>query len=219
MESDALKIKLLKIACLLAAVIFAGGCPSAGIYSKVKPAYDLSADKSKKVLIWVESPRSAAADPDAADKLAEAMRDHLVTKAGVNPANVLLARDSAAGALLISPDTAALQAGAATALFVRIEEYELLPMSLPNYHSGRMVTRSVLLDAQTGQALWPMSTEGKVHDIVVELGKGDRQTILTRLTAGSAHCILRNLYPITKLHYKYSDERVSLQEAFEQETF
>lgn len=216
-----MKTKLLKIACLLAAAIFAGGCPSTGIYSKVKPAYDLSADKTKKVLIWVESPRSAAADPDAADRLAEAIRDHLVAKAGIAPDNVLLARDSAgsAGAALVTPDAAALHAGAATALFVRIEEYELLPMSLPNYYSGKMVTRSVLLDAQTGQSLWPLMTEGKVHDIVIELGKGDRQTILSRLTAGSAHCVLRNLYPITKLHYKYSDERVSLQEAFEQETF
>ena len=210
---------VLKIVWLLVVAVVFGGCAGTGIYSKVPPAYDLSANQNQKVLIWVEAPRSAAADPDAADKLGEALRGHLVSKAKFNPDNILLAQNTQAGTVLATPETSALQAGAATTLFVRIEEYELLPMSLANYHSGRMLTRAVLLDAHTGQPLWPSGTQGKVHDIVIELGQGDRMAILSRMTAGSAHCILRNLYPITKLHYKQSDERVSLQEAFEQDTF
>jgi hypothetical protein len=221
MESKALKKMVLKIAWWLVAAVVFGGCAASGIYSKVPPAYDLSADSNQKVLIWVEAPRSAAADPDAADKLAEAIRGHLILRAKLNPDNVILAdsTQTGSGTLLATPEMSALQEGAAVVLFVRIEEYELLPMSLANYHSGRMLTRAVLLDAKTSRPLWPAGTQGKVHDIVIELGQGDRMAILSRLTTGSAHCILRNLYPIMKMHYKHSDERVSFQEAFEQDTF
>lgn len=201
--------------------LIASGCPSNGIYSKLTPAYDLTANQDKKIFVWIESPRSAAADVDAAGVLAGAIRDHLVVLANVKSDNILLAGDSqdAPGQLLQSPEAAALQAGATLSLFVRIEDYELLPMNIRNFHSGRMTTRAILLDAETGQPLWPLSRQGKVHEIAIELGRGERSEILSRMAIGTAHCILRNLYPIMKLHYKTSDERVSPQEVFELETF
>ena len=214
----------LNTVCLRVAVIVgavAGGCASTGIYHNVPPAYNLPANQDKKVLIWIETPRSAAADPDASEKLAQALRNHLVAKANMKPENVLLAPQfgNVTADMLITPETAALQAGAGLALFVRIEEYELLPMNIRNFHSGRMLTRTILLDAQTAQPLWPSDTLGKQHDIVVELGKGDRNEMLSRLNNSTAHCIVRNLYPIKKIYYKNSDERISIQEAFELETF
>lgn len=208
---------------LLAAALslWAAGCPSEGIYSKTQPTYNLTAHQDRKIYIWVEAPRSAAADPDAAEALGRAIRNYLLTRVKVNPQNIIWeqAEPNASRHVIQSPQAVALQTGAELVLFVRIEDYELLPMHIRNYHSGRMLTRTVLLDAVTGQTLWPAGQQGKMHDIVIELGQGDRAETLSRLTDGSAHCILRNLYPVTKMHYRHSDERVSSQEIFELETF
>ena len=196
-------------------------CPSDNIYSKIQPTYNLTAHQDRKIYIWVEAPRSAAADPDAAEALGRAIRNYLLTRVKVNPQNIIWeqAEPNASRHVIQSPQAVALQTGAELVLFVRIEDYELLPMHIRNYHSGRMLTRTVLLDAVTGQTLWPEVQQGKMHDIVIELGQGDRAETLSRLTDGSAHCILRNLYPVAKMHYRHSDERVSSQEIFELETF
>lgn len=219
-----LKTMVLKSVCRIAVMVGclgAAGCPSTGIYSTLVPTYNLTINQDKKILVWVESPRSAAADVDAAETLAEAIRDHLLTKAKIRPENIILGQEEETASVyaLQSPEAAAMQQGAGLALFVRIEDYELLPMNIRDFHSGRMLTRAVLLDASTGQTLWPQELENKMHDIVIELGQGDRTEILARLADGTAHCILRNLYPMMKLHYKNSDERLSMQEAFEMETF
>lgn len=208
---------------LLAAALclWVAGCPSDNIYSKIQPTYNLTAHQDRKIYIWVEAPRSAAADPDAAEALGRAIRNYLLTRVKVNPQNIVWeqAGPDAARNVIPSPEAAALQTGAELVLIVRIEDYELLPMHIRNYHSGRMLTRTVLLDAVTGQTLWPAGQQGRLHDIVIELGQGDRAETLSRLTDGSAHCILRNLYPVTKMHYRHSDERVSSQEMYELETF
>ena len=210
---------LLKLTCVLTAVT-AGGCAN-GLYSKVPPAYDLTVNQDKKVLIWVESPRSAGTDPDAAEVLTKAIYDHLVLRAKLKPENLFLARDIGSGTVseLLTPEAVAVREGVGLVLFVRFEAYELMPLNIRNYHSGRMLTRTILLDAQSGQPLWPDGMQGKLHDIVVELGTGDRQQTLERLAQGTAHCILRNLYPIQKIQFKNSDERISVQEAFDMETF
>lgn len=218
MRTKALKAVYLLVA--MAVCIAGQGCTS-GIYSNVPPVYDLQANQDKKVLIWIEVPHSAAADPDAADKLTYAILNHLVAKAKIKPDNVLVANTipNVMDSFLSAPEAAAQKAGAGLVLFVRIESYELMPVNIRNFHSGRMLTRSVLLDAHTAKPLWPENAQSKQHDIVVELAQGDRDTMLSRLTDGTAHCISRNLYPIRKLNYKNSDERISIQEAFELETF
>ena len=227
MDYNRLKKMALNNICRVAVALVclgAAGCGSSGMYSMLTPAYSLAANQNRKIFIWIESPRSAGADVEAPSALGSALRDRLVAQANVRPENIFLA-ESDQGALyapMQTPEAAALAAGAELALLVRIEDYELLPMYVRNYHSGRLLTRAVLLDATTGQTLWPLGPEGqkgKAHDIVVELGQGERSAILQRMVSSTAHCILRDLYPIMKMHYKTSDERVSLQEAFEMETF
>ncbi len=217
-------MKAINTACLFAAAalaVMAAGCGNAGIYGKVKPEYDLVANQDKKVLIWVEAPRSAAADVDAAEKLAASLYDHLVARARIKPDNVQVQSDSRTGAPdgVQTPEAAAQQAGTELVLMVRIEEYELLPLNIRDYYFGRMLTRALLLDVQSNRPVWPKSEQGKVHDIAIELGQGGRVAVLSQMSASTAHCIVRNLYPIVKMYYKNSDERISVQEAFEMETF
>lgn len=224
MEVKILKRIALQTVTLCAAVgwgFVLVGCDNTGLYSKVKPEYDLAANQDKKILLWVEAPRSAAADVDAAEKLAAALVEHLVARAKVKPENVLVQADSRVNPVgnVLTPESVARQEGAGLVLIVRIEEYELFPMNIRDYHFGHMMTRSLLLDVETNKHLWPKNGLGKVHDVAIELGQGNRTVVLSRMAASSAHCILRDLYPIVKSYYKNSDERISMQEAFEMETF
>lgn len=199
-------------------MVLAGGC-GPGLYTKLPPAYDLVKNQDKKVLILVESPRSAAADVDVPEKLIHAVQNNLENRAKIKLENLIVFKGDTNQAML-SPEQAAKQAGAGLALFIRIEDYELVPQNVRDYYYGRMVTRATLLSADNGLPLWPSDDKlGKVHDIVIEVGKGGRDAVLKQMAESMAHCILRNLYPIEKLYYKNSDERVSVQEAFELDTF
>lgn len=220
-----MKTITLKIICLQFAwvgILGLGlvGC-GGGIYSKIPPEYNLVENQDKRVLLWVESPRSAVADADAPEKLEAALRDYLIVHAKVNPANIYLHTDTPTTSIGAppTPEAMARQAGAGLVLLVRIDTYELMPMNIRNFYYGRMLTYAILLDVQASQPVWPRSGRPKAHDIVIEMGQGERGDILTRMAASTAHCIIRNLYPIVKMHYKNSDERISLQEAFEMETF
>ncbi len=209
----------LRLAVCLAGIAVFSGC--ADYYSKRTPEYNLVSNQDKKVLIWVDASRSSYADADAPDAVAGAIGNHLLARAGIKPHNIIYRDEAmrAGGPLPESPEAAARQVGAQLVLMVQIEDYELLSMRIRNFYSGRMMTRSLLLDVQTGQAVWPSSGVGKVHDIVIELGEGNRRRMLSRMADSTAHCILRNLYPIGKNQYRNSDERMSFQEAFEMETF
>lgn len=216
MECRAVKSKIFVLILGVAAVA-ASGC-NPGLYGKIPPAYDLVENQDKKILIMIESPRYVAADVDAPEKLAAAVQNKLI-KAKVKPQNVILPKD-ASPASVLSPMQAGQQAGAGLVLFVRIEDYELLPISVRDFYSARMLTRAVLISAEDNAQLWPTDgRQGKLHDIVIEMGKGGREAVLTQMTESTAHCILRNLYPIEKLHYRNSDERIAVQQAFDMDTF
>ncbi len=216
MECRAVKSGFLAILACKAMLLMAAGC-AGNLYTKLKPEYDLVANQDKKILIFVESPRSAAADKDAPEKLAASLQEHLTQKAKIKLENIVIFKDIKNP--LIAPQQAAKQAGAGIALFVRIEEYELLPINIKDYHSARLVTRSVVIDAETGRPLWPGDTMGKLYDIAIEMGKGGREAVFTQMNASMAQCILRSLYPIQKLYYRNSDERIPIQQAFETDTF
>ena len=55
--------------------------------------------------------------------------------------------------------------------------------------------------------------------ISVAMEEDGRDALVSRLTSATAHCVLRYLYPCDKLKFETADERVSLQEAYEMETY
>ena len=79
--------------------------------------------------------------------------------------------------------------------------------------------RAILLDVDLPTAVWPKQPEGKMFHIAVEVETGGRDAAISRLVSGASHCTVRYLYPCDKLKFKYPDERVSVQEAFELETY
>lgn len=211
---------------LLCVVFAASGCVaisfllSSGPYEKkIPPAYDLKDQQERKVLIWVECPRSANADFDVQEKLATAFQLYLVGKAEFDSENIILSFLGDSETLLLDPKKIARSQGAGYLLLVQVDKYETDFLQIRDYYAGEMISRAVLFDVDLGVALWPNQPEGKMIHVAVEMETKGRDALISRLTSATAHCISRNLYPCEKLKYKTADERVSLQEAYEMETY
>ncbi|RKY13513.1 MAG: hypothetical protein DRP52_02570 [Planctomycetota bacterium] len=211
---------------LLCVVFTVSGCValsfllSSGPYEKkIPPAYDLKAQQDRKVFVWVECPRSANADFDVQDKLITAFQLYLTEKAGFNAGNIILNSSVSNKSLLLDPKKVARSQGAGYLLLVQVDKYEADFLQVREYFAGELVTRAVLFDVHSGQTLWPNQPEGKMIHIAVEMETEGRNALVSRLTSATAHCILRYLYPCEKLKFKTADERVSLQEAYEMETY
>jgi len=144
---------------------------------------------------------------------------YLVEKAEFNAENIILSSLSDSKTLLLDPKKIARSQGAGYLLLVQVDKYETDFLQIRDYFAGELITRAILFDVDSGETLWPSQPEGKMIHIAVEMETKGRDALVSRLTSATAHCILRYLYPCEKLKFKTADERVSLQEAYEMETY
>jgi hypothetical protein len=218
--------RITAVIVLLKAVFALSGCAalsfllSSGPFEKkVPPAYDLQAQQERKVMIWIECPRSVNADYDLKGKLAEKFRTQMIEIAEFEEENLVPMPDVNEQMLLLDPKKIARGKGAGYLLLVQVDVYETDFLQIRDYYSGEMITRAILFDTDSGESLWPKYPEGKMIHIAIEMETKGRDALVTRLTSATAHCILRNLYPCDKLKYDAVDERPSLQEVYEMETY
>jgi hypothetical protein len=212
----------ISLLCLLAT----SGCVALGFLlspgpfeKKTTPIYDLKAQQDRKVLIWIECPRSSGVDYDVAEKLALAFQLTLIEKGGLESENVILNPATDSGNLSLDLMEIARSKNAGYLLLVQVDEYSTDFLRVRDYYSGEIITRSVLQDTDLGSRVWPRYPEGKMVQISVEMETGGRDALVSRLASAAAHCTLRYLYPCDKLKFKHSDERISMQEAYEIETY
>jgi hypothetical protein len=211
---------------LLCVIFLLSGCAilslilSEGPFEKgMPPAYDLQEQQERKVLVWIECPRSANADFDVQKRLATAFQLYLVGKADFDPENIILSSLSDGEALLLDPKKIARSQGAGYLLLVQVDKCEVDFLQIRDYYAGEMISRAILFDVDLDETLWPSQPEGKMIHVAFEMETEGRDALVSRLTSATAHCVLRNLYPCEKLKYKTAGERVSLQEAYEMETY
>ena len=211
---------------LLCVVFAASGCNIIGFLltsgpfeKKIPAAYDLKEQQDRKVLVWVECPRSANADFDVQEKLITGFKLYLVEKSGFDAENIIMGSLGDSKTLLLDPKKIARSQGAGYLLLVQVDKYEADFLQIRDYYAGELITRAVLFDVDSGETLWPSQPEGKMIHIAYEMETEGRDALVSRLTSATAHCVSRNLYPCEKLKFKTAGERVSLQEAYEMETY
>lgn len=185
---------------------------------KIAPDYNLQVNQDRKILLWVEFPRSLNVGYDLQDKLIGAFQGYMTKAAKIDPSN-LVAHPSRLEGISEDPRAVARSQGAGYVLLVQVETFEIDSLQMKNFYAGKLVTRAVLLDVDVPTAVWPKQPEGKMIDIEVEVESGGRDAAISRLVSADAHCTVRYLYPCDKLKFKNSDERVSVQEVFEIETY
>lgn len=210
---------------LVATMLLFSGCAAIGFlgtegpFEKKRAAdFDLQAQQDRKVLLWLETPKSLGLGYGTEDKLIGAFSEYLTTKAEVDPSN-LIVRPTREDYRVEDPKEVARSLGAGYILLVQVDAFEVDSLQMRNYFAGEVVTRAILLDVDLTTAVWPTQPEGKMIHIAVEVETGGRDAAISRLVSGAAHCTVRYLYPCDKLKFKYADERVSMQEAFELETY
>lgn len=211
---------------ILCSFIAGSGCKFIGILGtpgafekKIPPQYDLQAQQNRKILLWVECPRSSNADYDVQEKLMAGFQVYLTGQAGIRPENIVMNRPDASIDYTQDPMTIARSMGIGYVLLVQVDDYELFRLNIRDYYSGRMLSHAVLMDADLGVTVWPEKTAAKVVEVDVDMETKGRSAALSRLVSATAHCTMRYLYPCEKLKFNVSEEKVSIQDAYEMETF
>lgn len=183
------------------------------------PAYNLQEQQDRKILIWIECPRSSRADYDLPGKLSLAFKLYMTEKADFDAENIIIHPMTDQSALMLDPKEAARQKGAGYVLLLQVDAYASDYLQIRDFYAGELITRSILLDVDRDMQVWPANAEGKMVYISVEMEEGGRSALLSRLVSAAVHCTMRYLYPCDALQYKHVDERVSTQEVFEIETY
>ncbi len=198
-------------------VVWAGGCNVIGLvgnptaYEKKVPAeYELYRTKSR-ILVFVDQSRSSSVGFRVRGELDAAVAGYLANKVRVDKNNIIAHVDYTPSRVQayagFSPAQIGQKAGADLVLYIRIDKYELEQMDRRGYFSGRLVTRSVLVDVGSAKVLWPASQEVKLNRIQVELETGGREAISNRLMLGAAHCITRYFYDCPGPRFRWGDEQ------------
>ncbi|MBC8377660.1 MAG: hypothetical protein H8E62_00650 [Planctomycetes bacterium] len=182
---------------------------------KTVPEYNLLAQQARKILLWVECPRSSEADYDVKDKLTAAYLIYLTERVGIPSEKILLHQPAGGNTLVQDPIQVARDLDAGCLLLIQVYDYEMLPLNMKKYYTGEMVTRAVLMDVDLRIAVWPRDPSGKIIHVGVDMETKGRDAALGRLVSATVHCTLRYLYPCEKLKFKTMDERISIQNTFE----
>jgi hypothetical protein len=177
---------------------------------KVPAEYSLQGTKSR-VMVFVDEARAGSVPFDLRSRLDATVRAHLIRKVRIKEENVVGPVDYAPSRLAayagLSPAEIGRQAGADLVVYVRVESHEINQMHAAGYFSASLVTRSVLLDAASGEVLWPKGEEVKVARIRLELETGGRDATLNRLAAATAHCVTRYFYDCPGDQFRSGDEQ------------
>jgi hypothetical protein len=144
---------------------------------------------------------------------------YMTEKAGFDPENLVLNPAAGSQAMMLNPKDIAREYEAGYVLLVTVDTFEVDSLHMRDYYAGDMVTRAMLIDVDLGTSVWPRQPEGKMIHISVEMEPEGRNALVSRMVSAAAHCTLRYLYPCDKLKYKHADERISMQEAYEIETY
>lgn len=204
-----------------------GGCTLFGFLSSptafeetVKPEFELKSQQSQKIFVWVEPTPSSGIDITTADLFAQSVGARLNKKAGIKKSNIMIG-SSLEGQrdLFVRPETLAEKAGAGLVLYIRAESFEAINHHSNKIYSGRLASRSVLLDVNTGQLLWPASTDGLETDVAIEMMAQGKDAMVSRLCAAASHCIVRNFYACRKTEYRVDEERSRLNEMIQQDVY
>lgn len=211
---------------MLCVFVVNSGCGLIGVIGtpgafekKVPPQYDLQAQQDRKILLWVECPRSSNVDYDVEERLQIGFRIYLLGQAGIRPENIIMNSPDTPSDFAQDPVKIAQSLGVGYVLLVQVDDYELFRLDVRDYYAGRMLSHAVLMDVNLGMAVWPVRSAAKVIEVGVDMETKGRTVALNRLVSATAHCTMRYLYPCEKLKFKATDEKVSIQDAYEMETY
>ena len=179
---------------------------------KIPAEYDLKANSEGGILIYVEPSVGSGVGVSPQPEMADMIKAYMAKRAKIKDKYINVQSQVSLSQIKdddfegLSPAQIGKKLSAGLVLHVKIENYGLYQMSNRGYYSGSMVTRSVLYDVETGKAVWPADSNGRVFRTNVELELGGQSATSNRLLKAMGYCIVRNFYDCIRNQYRTSDE-------------
>lgn len=208
---------------LAGTAILLSGCNIVGFFlnptefeTNVPPQYDIRQHKKEKIYLVVHATQGSRSDVDLPGKVSSSVADRLSKQAKIPQEQIIEEATVPAYAMTrndyVKAEERAKEAGADLMLYIEVSEYHLFNMHNKDYFTGHLVTRSMLKDLETDETLWPQDASGRRVEATVELETGGRDVALGRLTAATAHCVVRELVLTTKAGYRCADEHQTVED-------
>jgi hypothetical protein len=191
------------------------GTPTSSEQVEGSAEYDLSKNKTQKILVLVDQPASFSDYANLRFYLTDIICKMLHEKAKMKPAQLvdytLLAdlRANTPDFYTLSPTQVGRQLDADLVLAVTIVDCKIRDMSEGGYVSGSLDAQASLYSVSSGAKLWPTTEQSKLVGVGFESERRGRDAAVVRLSAAAAHCITRYLYNCPKTGFQISDERTA----------
>jgi hypothetical protein len=189
------------------------GTPTSSEQVEGSAEYDLSKNKTQKILVLVDQPASLSAYANLRFYLTDTIDKMLQEKAKMRPAQIidykLLAdlRANTPDFYTLLPTQIGLELDADLVLVVTIVDCKISGMSESGYVSGSLDAQASLYNVSSGEKLWPTTEQSKLIGVGFESERRGWDAAMVRLSVAAAHCVTRYLYNCPKAGFKISDER------------
>lgn len=214
------KMKKLIVFLSVVIVLFTSSCGFISLLGtptrherKIAAEYDLSQRKGEKILMLVDQPGWLNTEVNLRYYLTNAVADSLVAKVRISPESFVEYsqlsefRSNISNFSQLTHQDVGKAMGADMVLVVRIDRYELSNIKDTNYYTGLLHAKCVLLDAKTGDQLWPESGSFKDIKVGFDVEPRGRKAAVGRLANAVAHCITRYMYDCPKAKFDIFEER------------
>lgn len=202
-------------------LVLGSGCRAAGFLlspsyheQKIPAEFDLREHQTGGIMVIVEPSRSSYTESALRTELKTKIEYFLTRKARIKSKYIIAeSADPAAPGWEaanspLGPREIAGRAGAALMLYVRIEDNGLYAFGKQGYYSGSLASRSLLIDVDSGDIVWPKQAQGRVVRAKVQIETQGREATRSRLTTAVAHGVTRYLYDCPKPNYRMNDIEV-----------
>ncbi len=209
------------ITIAMAGLALGSGCKAIGFFAspsyhemKIPAEFDLKEHQAGGVMVLVEPSRGSYTGSALRTDLKTKIEHFLIKKARIKSKYIIAettdpaALTQEAGSIPLGPREIAGREGAALVLYVRVEDYSLYGLEKQGYYSGSLAARSLLIDVDSGDIIWPKQPEGRITRAKVQVETKGRDAVHSRLTTAIAHGLSRYLYDCPKPNYKMNDIEV-----------
>jgi hypothetical protein len=209
------------ITIAMAGLVLTSGCNFIGFIAspsyneqKIPAEFDLREHQDSGIMVIVEPSRSSYTESALRTELKTKIEYFLTKKARIKSKYIIAkpadpaASTQQSASFPLGPREIASRAGAALVLYVRIEDSGLYAIGKQGYYSGSLASRTLLIDVDSGDIVWPKQAQGRVVRAKVQIETQGRKAAQSRLTTATAHMVTRGLYDCPKPRYRISDVEI-----------
>lgn len=108
------------------------------------------------------------------------------------------------------PNAISKKLGAKYILYVQVMDFDLSTFAEKDFYNGMLAANTCLLDAN-GVKVWPDGKDNRTTKVEIEDEKGTMEKAVAKLTAATAHCVVRYFYDCKTVRFRIQEEHRELE--------